>query len=79
MPVYFLDNNAYREFLKSKFNATAVDIETAAIAFVCYQQNVPCIAFRSLSDSAGGGSAVSNKAAMFSPLAAVNAVAGCPS
>ncbi|XVF34866.1 hypothetical protein REPUB_Repub18cG0095500 [Reevesia pubescens] len=28
----FVDNRAYREFLNSKFNATAIDMETAAVA-----------------------------------------------
>ncbi|TYI17167.1 hypothetical protein ES332_A07G005100v1 [Gossypium tomentosum] len=70
----FVDNKAYREFLNSKFNATAIDMETAAIALVCHQQNMPFIAFRSLSDLAGGGSALSNEAASFATLAAQNAV-----
>ncbi|KAJ4708472.1 Bark storage A [Melia azedarach] len=70
----YLDNKAYREFLSSKFNATAVDMESAAIALVCYQQNVPFITFRALSDLAGGGSAVSNEADTFISLAAQNSV-----
>ncbi|GMI89473.1 hypothetical protein like AT4G28940 [Hibiscus trionum] len=70
----FVDNRAYREFLNSKFNATAIDMETAAVALVCHQQNTPFIAFRSLSDLAGGGSALSNEAAVFAALAAQNAV-----
>lgn len=70
----FVDNRAYREFLNSKFNATAIDMETAAIALICYQQKIPFIAFRSLSDLAGGGSALSNEAAVFATLAAQNAV-----
>ncbi|KAJ0031556.1 hypothetical protein Pint_13216 [Pistacia integerrima] len=69
-----LDNSAYRQFLNSKFNATPVDMETAAIALVCHQQNISFIAFRSLSDLAGGGSALSNEAAIFGSLAAQNAV-----
>ncbi|XWS72049.1 hypothetical protein CRYUN_Cryun02cG0007500 [Craigia yunnanensis] len=70
----FVDNRAYREFLNSKFNATAIDMETAAVALVCHQQKMPFIAFRSLSDLAGGGSALSNEAAVFATLAAQNAV-----
>ncbi|XP_007013111.2 PREDICTED: bark storage protein A [Theobroma cacao] len=70
----FTDNRAYREFLYSKFNATAIDMETAAIALVCHQQKMPFIAFRSLSDLAGGGSALSNEAAVFATLAAQNSV-----
>ncbi|XP_021275702.1 bark storage protein A [Herrania umbratica] len=70
----FTDNRAYREFLYSKFNATAIDMETAAVALVCHQQKMPFIAFRSLSDLAGGGSALSNEAAVFTTLAAQNSV-----
>ncbi|GLU09895.1 hypothetical protein SLE2022_267300 [Rubroshorea leprosula] len=70
----FVDNRAYREFLRSKFNATAIDMESAAVALVCHQQKIPFIAFRSLSDLAGGGSSVSNEADVFSSLAAQNAV-----
>ncbi|XP_039066226.1 bark storage protein A [Hibiscus syriacus] len=70
----FVDNRAYRELLNSKFNATAIDMETAAVALVCHQQNMPFIAFRSLSDLAGGGSALSNEASLFTALASQNAV-----
>ncbi|KAK3210680.1 hypothetical protein Dsin_015386 [Dipteronia sinensis] len=70
----FLDNSAYREFVNNKFNATAVDMESAAIALVCHQQKMPFIVIRSLSDLAGGGSSVSNEVDIFSSLAAQNAV-----
>lgn len=70
----FVDNKAYREFLQSKFNVTSIDMETAAVALVCLQQNIPFIAIRSLSDLAGGGSALSNEASAFAVLASQNAV-----
>ncbi|XP_068652247.1 bark storage protein A isoform X2 [Aristolochia californica] len=70
----FVDNAAYRKFLSSKFNVTPIDMETGAVALVCYQQTMPFIAIRSLSDLAGGGSSLSNEAATFGPLAARNAV-----
>ncbi|KDP33702.1 hypothetical protein JCGZ_07273 [Jatropha curcas] len=70
----FVDNSAYREFLNSKFNATPIDMESAAIALICHQQEIPFITIRALSDLAGGGSAVSNEADIFSSLAAQNAV-----
>ncbi|XP_057500782.1 bark storage protein A isoform X1 [Actinidia eriantha] len=69
----FVDNGAYREFLYSKFNATAIDMETAAVSLVCLQQRKPFIAIRALSDLAGGGSSVSNEAAIFTSVAAQNA------
>lgn len=70
----FVDNSAYREFLNSKFHATPIDMESAAVALVCFQQKKPFIAIRALSDLAGGGSALSNEAAVFSSLASQNAV-----
>ncbi|CAN6353322.1 unnamed protein product [Urochloa humidicola] len=71
----FVDNAAYREFLRSRFRVTAVDMETAAVALVAMQQGKPFIAIRALSDLAGGGAAgSSNEAVVFAPLAAQNAV-----
>lgn len=70
----FVDNAAYREFLRSRFGVTAVDMETAAVALVALQQGAPFIAVRALSDLAGGGAAESNEAGVFAPLAAQNAV-----
>lgn len=70
----FVDNSAYRQFLYTKFNATPIDMESAAVALICLQQKAPFIAIRALSDLAGGGSSVSNEAAVFAPLAAQNAV-----
>uniref|UniRef100_A0A0D9WE30 Nucleoside phosphorylase domain-containing protein n=1 Tax=Leersia perrieri TaxID=77586 RepID=A0A0D9WE30_9ORYZ len=71
----FVDNAAYRGFLRSRLGVTAIDMETAAVALVAAQQGAPFIAVRSLSDLAGGGSAESNEAGVFAALAARNAVA----
>ncbi|POO00897.1 Nucleoside phosphorylase [Trema orientale] len=68
----FVDNKAYREFLYSKFEASPIDMESAAVALVCFQQKTPFIAIRALSDLAGGGFSVSNEAATFVSLAAQN-------
>ncbi|KAI4380019.1 hypothetical protein MLD38_006254 [Melastoma candidum] len=70
----FLDNSAYRTFLHTKFNVSTIDMETAAVALICQELRVPFIAFRSLSDLAGGGSALSNEASEFTALASQNAV-----
>jgi adenosylhomocysteine nucleosidase len=51
----FVNNTAYRDWVWSTFKADALDMETAAVAHVAYVNNVPFIAFRSLSDLAGGG------------------------
>lgn len=70
----FVDNAAYRNFLNSKFNVTPIDMESSAVALACLQNKTPFIAFRALSDLAGGGSSLSNEASIFSTLAAQNAV-----
>jgi adenosylhomocysteine nucleosidase len=49
----FVDNRAFREYVRSTFTAEVVDMESAAIAHVAYINNRPFIAFRSLSDLAG--------------------------
>ncbi|KAJ9168309.1 hypothetical protein P3X46_019852 [Hevea brasiliensis] len=71
----YLDNAAYRSFIYDKFNVSPVEMETAAVALICLQQKIPFIAFRAVSDLAGGGSAHSNEADTFTSLAANNSVA----
>ena len=51
----FVDNAAFREYTFKTFNASVLDMETSALAMVAYANGVPYIAFRSLSDLAGGG------------------------
>jgi len=68
----FVDNAEYRGWIWESFGASAVDQETAAIAQVAYTNGVPFLAFRGLSDLAGGGSGP-NEAAQLSGLAATNA------
>ncbi|KAL1216298.1 Bark storage protein A [Cardamine amara subsp. amara] len=70
----FVDNAAYRTFLNSKFNVTAVEMESAAVALICHQQKLPFVVIRALSDLAGGGSDLSNEANLFGSLAAQNSV-----
>ena len=49
----FLANAEYREYLHKHLKGDCVDMETAAVAQVAYSNNIPFIAFRSLSDLAG--------------------------
>ncbi len=70
----FVDNAAYREWTWQTFRADALDMETAAVALVAHQSGVPYIAFRSLSDLAGGG-AGTNEARTFGRLASDNSAA----
>lgn len=67
----FVDNAALRGWLSQAFSAQAVDMESAAVAQVAYANGVPFIAFRSLSDLAGGDPAA-NQMRTFIQLAAGN-------
>jgi adenosylhomocysteine nucleosidase len=67
----FVDNAEYRKYVWNTFQADALDMETAAVAFVAYVHRVPFIAFRSLSDLAGGGRGT-NESHTFGKLAAEN-------
>jgi adenosylhomocysteine nucleosidase len=68
----FVDNRAFREFTFATFRASVLDMESAAVAHVAYANAVPFIAFRSLSDLAGGESG-ENQIRTFFQLAADNA------
>ena len=68
----FVDNAAFRDFAHTAFAARALDMESAAVAQVAYANHVPFIAFRSLSDLAGGD-AGATKMKAFEALAARNA------
>lgn len=67
----FVDNAAFREWVFETFDAKVLDMETAAIAHVAHANAVPFIAFRSLSDLAGGGDGA-NEMVTFLSLAADN-------
>lgn len=62
----FVANANYREYLHEVITATCVDMETAGAAHVARANNVPFIAFRSLSDLAGGDSNPEAVGAFFS-------------
>lgn len=67
----FVDNATFRQYVFSTFNAQVLDMETAAVAMVAYANAVPFIAFRSLSDLAGGGEGA-NEIGTFFRLASDN-------
>jgi len=67
----FMDNKAYREYVFKNFQANTLDMETAAVGMVAYSNGVPYLAFRSLSDLAGGGSE-ENEMGTFMGIAADN-------
>lgn len=50
----FMDNAEFRQYAFQTFQAQVTDMETAAVGQVAYANNVPYIAFRALSDLAGG-------------------------
>lgn len=67
----FVDNASYREYVYNTFKANVLDMETASAAHVAYANGIPFIAFRSLSDLAGGGPG-ENEIGTFFQLAADN-------
>lgn len=67
----FMDNAEYRTYAQTAFGAQVLDMESAAVAHVAYGNDVPFIAFRSLSDLAGGDPG-ENQAAAFYRLASDN-------
>lgn len=75
----FMDNARFRDYLHVTFEARVVEMETAAIGMVAYANTVPYIAFRSLSDVAGGGNATENEEYIFDELASVNTAAAVKS
>ena len=70
----FVDNAAFREYARKTFDASVLDMESAAVAHVAYANGTPFIAFRSLSDLAGGG-AGENEMGTFFQLASDNSAA----
>jgi adenosylhomocysteine nucleosidase len=70
----FVDNAAFRQYAFKTFGAQVLDMESAAVATVAYANGVPFIAFRSLSDLAGGGEGA-NELGTFFQLASDNSAA----
>jgi adenosylhomocysteine nucleosidase len=67
----FVDNAAFRQYAFKTFEANVLDMETAATAMVAHSNGVPYLAFRSLSDLAGGGEG-ENEMGTFMSVAADN-------
>jgi adenosylhomocysteine nucleosidase len=70
----FVDTAAFRQYVFKTFSAHVLDMESAAVATVAYANGVPFIAFRSLSDLAGGH-AGPNEIRTFFQLASDNSAA----
>jgi adenosylhomocysteine nucleosidase len=70
----FVDNQAFRDYVGASFQAVVLDMESAAVAHVAYANKTPFIAFRSLSDLAGGGEG-ENEIVTFFQLASDNSAA----
>lgn len=68
----FVDNADLRRYVARTFHANVLDMESAACAQVAWRAGVPFIAFRSLSDLAGGGPG-ENEMNAFLQIAADNA------
>lgn len=70
----FVDNAALRAWAYQTFQARVLDMESAAVAQVAYANGAPFVAFRSLSDLAGGDPG-RNQAGVFFKLASDNSAA----
>lgn len=70
----FVDNAKFRQYVFETFKAQVLDMESAAVAMVAYANGIPFIAFRSLSDLAGGDDGA-NELHTFFQLAADNSAA----
>lgn len=70
----FVDNAQFRTWAYDAFGAKVLDMESAAVAQVAYVNATPFIAFRSLSDLAGGDPG-KNQARTFFQLASDNSAA----
>ncbi|HEY0436394.1 MAG TPA: 5'-methylthioadenosine/S-adenosylhomocysteine nucleosidase, partial [Phenylobacterium sp.] len=70
----FVDNAAFRAWAYAAFQARVLDMESASVAHVAYANGVPFVAFRSLSDLAGGDPG-KNQAQTFFQLASHNSAA----
>ena len=70
----FVDNAEFRAWAFRTFQARVLDMETAAVGQVAYANAVPFIAFRSLSDLAGGDPG-KNQAHAFFGIASDNSAA----
>jgi adenosylhomocysteine nucleosidase len=66
-----VDNAAFREYARNTFAAEVIDMESAAVAHVAYVNATPFIAFRCVSDLAGGGEG-ENELGTFLELASTN-------
>lgn len=67
----FVSSRPYTQRLWKQMNAEATDMEGAAIAQTCWQQQTPCLVIRCLSDDAGSNAA--KDIARFYRVAAHNA------
>jgi adenosylhomocysteine nucleosidase len=69
----FIASPTYRDYVYATIGAEVVDMETAALGQVAYANGIPYLAFRSLSDLAGGGEEGESVGAFFgSGLAEAN-------
>src|ERR1700722_3652292 len=72
----FLANADYRNYVFQVLKGQSIDMETTAFAHVAYANQIPFIAFRSLSDLAGGSDSEDLAAFFGSGLAEANSSAG---
>ena len=57
----FIASSTKKDELRKELQADAVEMEGAAVAQICFQQEVPCLIIRSLSDRADGNAVLDEK------------------
>lgn len=55
----FISDDIHKTFLKNTFNALCAEMEGASIAHVCFDNNIPFIIIRSISDNADDNASIS--------------------
>ena len=54
----FIHSQEKKEWIKNTFNASAIEMEGAAVGCVCFNENIPFFMLRSISDTAEEGAGV---------------------
>jgi adenosylhomocysteine/aminodeoxyfutalosine nucleosidase len=54
----FIHSKEKKEWIKNTFNASAIEMEGAAVGCVCFNENIPFFMLRSISDTAEEGAGV---------------------
>ncbi|MFZ9036361.1 MAG: 5'-methylthioadenosine/adenosylhomocysteine nucleosidase [Francisellaceae bacterium] len=51
----FIHDVVKKEFIKTTFNAVALEMEGGSVNLICHEMGIPCLILRAISDTADGG------------------------